>query len=951
MFGVNRGKAYRGEFGVEPATTIRDVFEAALGLPAAERARLLDERCPDPLRRAEIERLLAADATEGELLSTGDAACAARAVGDTSVAQALPAGSRIGPFELVEVLGEGGSSTVFRAFRQVDGVRQEVAIKLLARGLYTADAQRQFRREREALARLRHPGIARLIEGGITEAGLAYIALELVDGLPITRYASQHRLDLRQRLVLFLMVCRAVETAHRALIVHRDLKPSNVLVTADGHVKLLDFGIAMLLDEDAAEQIHTQHRALTPAYAAPEQFAQEPVTAATDVYALGVLLDELITGQRRASADAGTPSSRLSPDTVTTAYGTVPAGVSTLRHKLRGDLDNIVLKATASEAERRYASAGALAEDIERHLDRQPVLAHPPSRWYRTSKFVARHRGGVVLTALFMAAVLTSLSIALWQAQVARQQAARANMVRDFVESLFAPVRYGTAPSEQPSLDELLAHGVAKLDNAPSMDDGSQVDLLAMFSRLYEDLGDVAQARQLANRAVALSERTLAPSAIESIRALTARGYAAVRMEDYADGGTDLRLAHQRMLAQGIRGEALIDLLGPLGAVENSEGHGEAALDLAREALAERIDSWGPDDPRVGIGYNDVASALEGLERYDEAIPMWRKTWQFELAHFGPSSSQTTLALAGLASSSFRAGHWTQAHALFGQALAMYARNGNAPQLTQVYAAQKACVLEGLRADHASAQARCGQAQAWSAAGFGADTALHGDSLEATAFGEVEAGDLVAARKLFDAARKLYGSDPANRMRIGRVDSELAGIALLEGQPAVARELLPEAIAGLRTRKYRMPPLIAEARLLLACTRTPATPCPPDLQATVEHDLAAVASRNDPQLLWVHTLLAQVELAHDQAGAARARLTAAIPRAAGELPPAHPRRLAAQLWLAVAAARSGDCADAEAQARAASATIQLGGLAAHPELASPSTLLRHPLASCGPLLN
>jgi eukaryotic-like serine/threonine-protein kinase len=587
-----------------------------------------------------------------------------------------------------------------------------------------------------------------------------------------------------------------------------------------------------------------------------------------------------------------------------------------------------------------------LAEDIERHLDRQPVLAHPPSRWYRTSKFVDRHRGGVATTAVFMLAILVSLSVALWQAHVAREQAARANMVRDFVESLFAPIRYGVAATKQPSLDELLAHGVAKLDSSPHMDDGGRVDLLAMFSRLYENLGDAAQSRTLANQAVALSERTLAPSAIEAIRALTARGYAAGRMEDYAAGGADLRLAHQRMLAQDIHGDALIDLLGPLGAVENSEGHGEASLELAREALAERIATWGPDDPRVGIGYNDVASALEGLERYDEAIPMWRKTWQFELAHFGASSNESTLALAGWASSAFRAGHWNQAHALFAQALAMYARHGGRPQLTQVYAAQKACVLEGLRADRASAQARCGQAQAWSAGGFGADSALHGDSLEATAFGDVETGDLAGARKRFETARQLYGSDPANRMRVGRVDSELAAIALLQGQPARARELLPGAIAGLRTRKYLMPPLIAEARLLLACSQSPGPQCPSDLKATVDRDLAAIASRGDPQLLWVHTLLAQVELAHGEAAQAKARLAAAIPRASGELPPTHPRRLAAQLWLAVAAARSGDCTYAAAQAKAARAIIDAGDLAAHPQLASASALLRQPIASC-----
>lgn len=937
---------------MESTPSLRELFEAALPLAAAARAQLLAERCPDPQRRAQVERMLAADAIDGGLLSTGDAARAALAIGDASVAQAFPAGSCIGPFELVEVLGEGGSSTVFRAFRQSEGVRQEVALKLLARGLYTAEARRQFRREREALARLRHPGIARLIEGGVTDGGLAYIALELVDGQPITHYAREHGLGLRQRLGLFLQVCRAVESAHHALIVHRDLKPSNVLVTAEGEIKLLDFGIAKLLDEELIGATCTQHGALTPAYAAPEQFAQQPITTATDVYALGILLDELITGRRRAAGDTATPPSRVDPPSLATAYRLAsPPAAAPIRRKLRGDLDNIVLKAITAEPERRYGSAGALAEDIERHLDCQPVRAHPPSRWYRTRKFVARHRGGVLITAMFVVAILASLSMALWQAQVARRQAARANMVRDFVESLFAPIRYGVAATKQPSLGELLSRGVTKLDNAPHMDDGGRVDLLAMFSRLYESLGNAAESRTLAIQAVALSERTLAPSDIEAIRALTARGYGEVRMEDYTAGGADLRLAHQRMLAQGIHGEALIDLLGPLGAVENNEGHAAAALTLAREALAEQIATWGPDDPRVGIGYNDVASALEGLERYGEASAMWRHTWQFELAHFGPASNETTLALAGWASSAYRAGHWTQAHALFAQALAMYARNGGRPQLTQVYAAQKACVREGLRADRSGAQVRCQQAQAWSSGSFGADSALHGDSLEATAFGDVEGGDLAAAGQLFLAARQLYGNDPANRMRVGRVDSELAGLALLEGRPALARELLPEAIAGLRTRKYRMAPLIAEARLLLACTESPGAQCPGSLAAIVDGDLAAVASRADPQLLWVHTLLAQVELEHGQPRQAKARLVAAIAQASGELPPSHPRRLAAQLWLALAAARSGDCAFAAAQANAARGLIEAGDLAAHPELASTASLLHRPVASCGVVLH
>ena len=487
---------------MESTPSLRDLFEEALTLPAAARTRLLVERCPDPALRAEIERMLVADSTEGGLLHSGDAASAARVIGDTEIVEVLPPGSRIGSFELVEILGEGGSSTVFRAFREADGVRQEVAIKLLARGLYTTDAQRQFRREREALARLRHPGIARLIEGGITDNNLAYIALELVDGLPITQYAREHGLGLRQRLVLFLMVCRAVETAHRALIVHRDLKPSNVLVTAGGHVKLLDFGIAKLLDEEVTDAIRTQHRALTPAYAAPEQFAQEPVTTATDVYALGVLLDELITGRRRGTGDVDSPSSRIDPAAMAIAYGRVPAApLSTLRRQLRGDLDNIVLKATAAGPEQRYASAGALAEDIERHLDHQPVLAHPPSRWYRTSKFVIRHRGGVATTAVFMLALLASLSIALWQARVARHEAQRADAIRDFVVDLLQKTAPDAPASQRPDVPTLVYTAAATLPQQLRDQPELHAELLVTLGNVLRDMGDTEHSEALLRNA------------------------------------------------------------------------------------------------------------------------------------------------------------------------------------------------------------------------------------------------------------------------------------------------------------------------------------------------------------------------------------------------------------------------------------------------------------------
>ena len=601
--------------------SLRELFEAALPLPAAARARLLAERCPDPQRRAQVERLLAADATAGELLSTGDAARAAQVIGEASVSQALPEGSTIGPFELVEVLGEGGSSTVFRAFREADGVRQEVAVKLLARGLYTAEAQRQFRREREALARLRHPGIARLIEGGITDGGQAYIALELVDGQPITGYARAHALGLRQRLVLFLAVCRAVETAHRALIVHRDLKPSNVLVTAEGDVKLLDFGIAKLLDEDVEGATRTQHRALTPAYAAPEQFAQQPVTTATDVYALGVLLEELISGGRHAAGGSCAPS-RTDTPTLATAYGLAPspAAVAPIRRRLRGDLDNIVQKAACPAPEQRYASAGALAEDIERHLDSQPVQAHPPSRWYRTGKFVTRHRGGVAITAMFVLAILVSLSLALWQARVARHEAQRAEAIRDFVVDLLDSTAPDVPASQRPDVPTLVYTAAQSLPRELRDQPDLHAELLYTLGNVLRDMGDPERSETLL-RAADASAAAL-PEA-SSVRVQTGIGLVRtlVRRGDYEAAARRLApllaIPARRLPSDVPRAQ----LLKIAMAVEDGRGHMEQAVDYGRAMIkAYRADcAAGVRCDQLGFATHDLASVLLDADRIAEA--------------------------------------------------------------------------------------------------------------------------------------------------------------------------------------------------------------------------------------------------------------------------------------------------------------------------------------------
>jgi tetratricopeptide (TPR) repeat protein len=496
---------------MQTSQSLRDLFEAAIELAPAARAAFLDQRCADPSLRARVERLLHADADATALFS-GGARAAALAIGDAELADVLPPGSRIGPFELIAVLGEGGSSTVFRARREVQGVRQDVALKVLRRGLYSPDAQRQFRRERQALAQLQHPGIARLIEGGVTDNGLAYIALDLVEGRPITDYARELRLDLHARLGLFLQVCRAVEAAHRALIVHRDLKPSNVLVTSDGQVKLLDFGIAKLLDRN--DETQTRLPAFTPAYAAPEQRDGGLITTATDVYALGILLGELVTGQRLTGQTGRTPSSQI---TGREAPGALPAPAPITRRALRGDIDNIVLKAIEAGPERRYASAGAFADDIVRMLEGRPVAAHPPSRAYRTRKFIQRHRGSVAATLLFLLALIAAFGIALWQAKVARdaartaeREAARANATKDFLIRVFRasdPRIAQDKPRGEITAKELLDLNAARIDKDFASDPDTQIELLGVTAAIYHAFDDQERYQALHQQQLELARK------------------------------------------------------------------------------------------------------------------------------------------------------------------------------------------------------------------------------------------------------------------------------------------------------------------------------------------------------------------------------------------------------------------------------------------------------------
>jgi len=398
--------------------------------------------------------------------------------GDAPQAQAptlqdgLFKGDLIGPWRLLRLLGQGGMSVVWLAERDDGQVRRQVAIKLPHAGPGQDLLAARLRRERDFLAALEHPHIARLYDVGVTPQGVPYMALEFVDGQPIHTHCHTQQLPLQQRLQLFLQVLDAVQHAHQQLVLHRDLKPGNILVTSDAQVKLLDFGIAKLIrgtdgpdaSGTAPSTELTQHsgQVLTPDYAAPEQIAGQPLTTASDVYALGVILFELLTGQRPYRLPRGTrgaledailaaevrrPStvwldrdvSTLHPDAATTPelarhFGSTPAR---LAQRLRGDLDLIVAKALQKDPARRYPSAEALAQDIRRHLAREPITAQPDSRWYRARKYVQRHAWALGAVGAVVGALSVGLGLALWQASEARQEAAKAKAIQGFLVGLF----------------------------------------------------------------------------------------------------------------------------------------------------------------------------------------------------------------------------------------------------------------------------------------------------------------------------------------------------------------------------------------------------------------------------------------------------------------------------------------------------------------------------------
>jgi serine/threonine protein kinase/tetratricopeptide (TPR) repeat protein len=516
---------------------LKTLFHAALDLTPADRASFAENACNDNEGlRSQLEKLLASHDETGAFLISPAVLVATNSDdpqfhGNESVNLA---GQHIGPYEIIREIGHGGMGTVYLAVRADDQYRKQVAIKLINRGMDTDLILRRFMMERQILANLEHPNIAHLLEGGSTPEGLPYFVMEYVDGEAITSYCDAKQFNISQRLELFREVCAALQYAHQNLVVHRDIKPSNILVTEEGVPKLLDFGIAKLLTPDWAadtsEATASMVRLMTPRYASPEQLRGLSITTTSDVYSLGLILYELLSGHHPYRASSGHPEEivemilREEPEKPSTAASRPPDGdanETAVQHSatdnaarakanpqseirnpksLRGDLDNIVLKALRKEPDRRYASVQEFSEDIRRHLEGLPVTASPDTFGYRAAKFISRNKVGAVAAAVVVATLLTATVITTWQARVARRERVRAeqrfNDVRKLANSVVFELHDSiqNLPGSTPSRELLVTRALEYLDKLAT-EAGQDPSLQLELATAYDKIGDIQGGR------------------------------------------------------------------------------------------------------------------------------------------------------------------------------------------------------------------------------------------------------------------------------------------------------------------------------------------------------------------------------------------------------------------------------------------------------------------------
>lgn len=683
----------------EVDAAVAEIVEHARSLQPGERAGYVRRACGDD------ETLLSR-----VLIALGEDSCDANfrqalaAAHDLPLTQPPLEGQRLGPYRIVRRLGAGGMGEVYLAERADDEYTHQVAIKLVRGGLVSAQVQRRLRTERQILAGLQHPNIARLLDGGRTPDGTPYLVMEYIDGEPIDVYCDRRRLTLEERIALLRTVCSAVHYAHQNLIVHRDLKPSNILITADGTLKLLDFGIAKLLDTRSSSQTlavtHYEYRVMTPAHASPEQVRGDTITTASDIYVLGVLAYELLTGRKPfqlidsnlahleriiceqqplAPSAMAARTEVESPDLAVEIAAARSTNCVRLRKQLAGDLDNIVLMAMRKEPERRYSSAEQLSADLGRHLAGLPVLATGDSWWYRARKFVARHAVAVTTSAIAITTLGVFAAVTFLQAQriaverdMAATERARAEQVSSFLVELFELSDPSRSRGHQITARELLDIGARRVSTGLADQPETRSSLLATIGRVYSALGLYNESIELLEDALESSIALHGPSHDAVATALLALGNALCERGELnaceARLEAALEMQHELAGPQAIETAPTLMSLARLaqqrGALDEAERLYNLSLATYRRHDRERT-------PEAASVMNELAGLFSYRGDYERAAVLYRTALDIDRQSLGQDHPHTLMHQHNLALALHLAGKIAEAEPLYASSTAM----------------------------------------------------------------------------------------------------------------------------------------------------------------------------------------------------------------------------------------------------------------------------------------
>jgi len=675
---------------------IQSLFEKALELKPADRENYLKYECADDKELYdEVVSLLKADENEHTIFSGS-------ATDYISLDDATLDGNIFGNYKALKQIGSGGMGSVYLAER-VDGYfEQKVALKIVKPGMNTREIISRFEEERQILAKLHHPNIARLLDGGISDLGLPYFTMEYVEGSSIVEYCDENKLTIEQRLELFKKVCEAVLYAHQNLVIHRDLKPSNILVQIDGNVKLLDFGIAKVFEEDESERFITRTglRVMTPEYASPEQVRGQQVSTATDIYSLGLILYQLLTGcppyeiQSTSALEMERIICLTEPQKPSTIFSKIPGFVkeksniitsevisekrrttsSKLRKRISGDLDSICLKAIRKESSERYRSIAEFISDIDNHINGLPIVARKGTAAYRTKKFIQRHQTGVTITAI--AVIILSAIVFYYTIQLAserdkaRLEAEKSKKVAEFLSGIFKVADPENSNGETITVRELLDNGVRRIESELSSQPEVLANMFGVTGNVYKSLGLFDKAKTLLDKSYLLNDSLFGENSPETIKSLNDVARLNFVMGDYQNAIKKLNLAiKKRKSIFGNESLETAESINDLGMVMREEGKYSESDSLLMIALNIRKKILPGKSPEIAESKNNLGLINQDMGKYEVSRKLYEEALEIKEKYYNkihPSVAETKGNLASLLQ---EMGRYEEASKLFAEAL------------------------------------------------------------------------------------------------------------------------------------------------------------------------------------------------------------------------------------------------------------------------------------------